>query len=198
MEFLLTLGWLACVVYSTIPSFWFMVHPRAERWRSRGGSPFRVLVPAWVTMWIGMGCLTGPWRHVRIYSTSWSWLPAAALFAVGIFLYSQSGAHFSWKQLGGLPEVLPNHREQRLVTTGIRSHVRHPVYLGHLCEMLAWSLGTGLVVCWSLTAFAIITGAVMIRMEEAELEIRFGEAFVKYRLAVPAVLPRPHARPWVR
>ena len=190
MEFVLTLGWLACVVYSTIPSFWFMVHPRAERWRSRGGSPFRVLVPAWVTMWIGMGCLTGPWRHVRIYSTSWSWLPAAALFAVGIFLYSQSGAHFSWKQLGGLPEVLPNHREQRLVTTGIRSHVRHPVYLGHLCEMLAWSLGTGLVVCWSLTAFAIITGAVMIRMEDRELEKRFGEAFTEYRRNVGAVLPK--------
>jgi protein-S-isoprenylcysteine O-methyltransferase Ste14 len=192
MDFLLTLGWLACVVYSTIPSFWFMVHPRAERWRSRGGSPFRVLVPAWVTMWIGMGCLTGPWRHVRLYSTPWSWLPAAALFAVGIFLYSQSGAHFSWRQLGGLPEVLPNQREQRLVTTGIRSRVRHPVYLGHLCEMVAWSIGTGLVVCWSLTAFAVITGAVMIRMEEAELEKRFGTEYGRYQRSVPAVLPRMH------
>lgn len=50
-----------------------MVHPRAERWRSSQGSPFRVLVPAWVTMWIGMGCLTGPWRHLRLYSTAWSW-----------------------------------------------------------------------------------------------------------------------------
>jgi protein-S-isoprenylcysteine O-methyltransferase Ste14 len=192
MDFLLTMGWLACVVYSTIPSFWFMVHPRAERWRSRGGSPFRVLVPAWVTMWVGMGCLTGPWRHVRLYSTPWNWLPAAALFAVGIFLYSQSGAHFSWRQLGGLPEVLPNQREQRLVTTGIRSRVRHPVYLGHLCEMLAWSIGTGLVVCWSLTAFAVITGAVMIRMEEAELEKRFGTEYSRYQRSVPAVLPRMH------
>jgi len=192
MDFLLTLGWLACVVYSTIPSFWFMVHPRAERWRSRAGSPFWVLVPAWVTMWIGMGCLTGPWRHVRLYSTPWSWLPAAALFGVGIFLYSQSGAHFSWRQLGGLPEVLPNQREQRLVTTGIRSRVRHPVYLGHLCEMVAWSLGSGLVVCWSLTAFAVITGAVMIRMEEAELEKRFGTEYSRYQRSVPAVLPRMH------
>ena len=190
MEFLLTLGWLACVVYSTIPSFWFMVHPLAERWRSRQGSPFRVLVPAWVGMWIGVGCLTGPWRHVRIYVTAWTWLPAAALFGMGIFLYSQSGAHFSWRQLGGLPEVLPNQREQRLVTTGIRSRVRHPVYLGHLCEMVAWSAVTGLVVCWSLTAFAIITGAVMIRMEDRELEKRFGEAFTEYRRNVGAVLPK--------
>lgn len=192
MRFLETLGWLACVVYSTIPSFWFMVHPCAERWRSRGGSPFRVLVPAWVAMWIGMGCLTGPWRHVRIYSTPWSWIPAAALFALVIFLYSRSGAHFSWRQLGGLPELLPNQREQRLVTTGIRSRVRHPVYLGHLCELLAWSVGTGLVVCWSLTAFAVITGAVMIRMEEAELEKRFGTEYSRYQRSVPAVLPKMH------
>jgi protein-S-isoprenylcysteine O-methyltransferase Ste14 len=190
MEFLLTLGWLACVVYSTIPSFWFMVHPRAERWRSRAGSPFRVLVPAWVGMWIGVGCLTGPWRHVRIYVTAWTWLPAAALFGMGIFLYSQSGAHFSWRQLGGLPEVLPNQREQRLVTTGIRSRVRHPVYLAHLCEMLAWSIGTGLAACWSLMAFAVLTGAVMIRMEDRELEKRFGQAFADYRRNVGSVLPK--------
>ena len=78
----------------------------------------------------------------------------------------------------------------RLVTTGIRSRVRHPVYLAHLCEMLAWSVGTGLAVCWLLTALAILTGAVMIRMEDAELEKRFGEDSVRYRQSVPAVIPR--------
>lgn len=68
--------------------------------------------------------------------------------------------------------------------------MRHPVYLAHLCEMIAWSLGTGVAVCWGLTAFAIATGAVMIRMEDAELEKRFGAEFVEYRKRVPAVVPR--------
>jgi protein-S-isoprenylcysteine O-methyltransferase Ste14 len=117
-------------------------------------------------------------------------MPAAVLFAAGIFLYSKSGAHFSWAQLGGLPEVRAGNDAQRLITHGIRARVRHPVYLGHLCEMLAWSLGTGLVVCWVLTAFAIVTGAVMIRMEDAEMEARFGAAFTEYRLSVGAVLPK--------
>jgi protein-S-isoprenylcysteine O-methyltransferase Ste14 len=111
------------------------------------------------------------------------------LFAIGIFIYSRAGAHFSWEQLGGLPEVRPDHPHDRLVTTGIRARVRHPVYLAHLCEMLAWSIGAGLLVCWILTAFAIATGAVMIGMEDAELERRFGDAFRRYRVAVPAVLP---------
>jgi protein-S-isoprenylcysteine O-methyltransferase Ste14 len=190
MQFLRTLGWLACVVYSTIPLFWLMVHPRAQAWRARPRSPFRVLIPAWIVMWFGVAALTGPWRKAAFYSTPWAWLPATLLFAAGIFIYQRSGAHFSWSQLGGLPEVRANNQNQRLVTTGIRARVRHPVYLAHLCEMLAWSVGTGLAVCWLLTAFAIVTGAVMIRMEDAELEKRFGEEFRNYRNRVQAVFPR--------
>ena len=190
MQFLRSLAWLACVVYSTIPLFWLMVHPRAHRWRAREASPFRVLVPAWIVMWVSMGALTGPWRDASFYSTPWTWVPAALLFATGIFMYSSAGAHFSWAQLGGLPEVRVAHRDDRLVTTGIRSRVRHPVYLGHLCEMLAWSVGTGLTVCWLLTSLAIATGAVMIRLEDAELEKRFGAEYVAYRQRVHAVLPK--------
>ena len=194
MQLVRTLGWLACVVYSTIPLFWLMVHPRAHKWRKIERSPFRFLVPAWMTMWVGIGAITGHWRNVEIYSTPWSWIPAAALFAIGFFLYARSGAHFSWAQLGGLPEVRSDHRDDRLVTTGIRAHVRHPVYLAHLCEMLAWSIGTGLLVCWLLTTLTITTGAVMIRMEDAELEKRFGEEYRRYRLSVPAILPRDSVR----
>jgi protein-S-isoprenylcysteine O-methyltransferase Ste14 len=190
MQFLRLLGWLACVVYATIPLFWLMVHPRAHRWRKSERSPFRVLVPAWITMWVGFGVLTGPWRSAVIYSARWTWIPAALLFVVGIVIYSQCGTHFSWAQLGGLPEVRPDHRDDRLVTTGIRARVRHPIYLAHLCEMLAWSVGTGSLVCWVLTAFAIMTGAVMIRMEDKELEGRFGEEFLRYRTSVGALLPR--------
>ena len=52
--------------------------------------------------------------------------------------------------------------------------------------MLAWSAGTGLAVCWALTAFAIGTGAVLIRMEDKELENRFGEEYRRYRSTLPA------------
>ena len=180
------------MVYSTIPLFWLMIHPRAQRWRERVRSPYRVLVPAWIVMWAGVGTLTGPWRQVALYSTAWSWIPAGLLFGAGLWIYARAGMHFSWAQLAGVheirqPELQAEHREQRLVTTGIRARVRHPVYLGHLCEMLAWSFGTGLVVCWLLTGFAMITGAAMIRMEDAELEKRFGEEYAGYRRRVPAL-----------
>jgi protein-S-isoprenylcysteine O-methyltransferase Ste14 len=184
-----TAAWIACIIYSTIPSFWLLIHPRVEYWRSRPRSPYRILLPAWIAMWALLAALTEHWRDLTLYHRAWCWIPAAALFSTGLVLYKLSGTGFSPAQLGGLPEVLPDCR-QSLVTTGIRTRVRHPVYLAHVCEMLAWSIGTGLAVCWALTALAIATGAVMIKMEDEELENRFGEEYHQYRLRVPAVLPR--------
>jgi protein-S-isoprenylcysteine O-methyltransferase Ste14 len=147
-------------------------------------------VPAWIGMWALVAAITAPWRGVLLYENGWTWIPAATLFCAGLILYKLSHREFSLIQLGGLPEILHHHSRQHLVTTGIRARVRHPVYLGHLCEMLAWSLGTGLAVCWALTALAITTGAFMIRMEDEELENRFSEEFRQYRATVPAVLPK--------
>jgi protein-S-isoprenylcysteine O-methyltransferase Ste14 len=184
-----TVGWIACLSYSTIPGFWLLIHPRAEFWRSRPRSPYRILLPGWIGMWALMAAITAPWRGITLYENRWTWIPAGAFFCAGLVLYKLSHSEFSLTQLGGLPEVLPNHSHQALVTAGIRARIRHPVYLGHFFEMLAWSVGTGLAVCWALTAFAVATGIVMIRMEEAELEKRFGEKYVAYRNRVPAILP---------
>ena len=141
-------------------------------------------------MWVAVALVTRPWRDLSLYQVRWTWGVAAGLFVCGLYVYSRSGKNFSAEQLGGLPEVQGGNREQRLVTDGIRSRVRHPVYLAHLCEMLAWSVGTGLAACWGLTAFAVMTGTAMIQMEDAELEERFGDSYRAYRSSVPAVLPK--------
>jgi len=188
LALLRTLGWIACVIYSTIPAFWLLIHPLAPFWRSRPRSAYWILLPIWIGIWALAAAISASWRGATLYENRWTWIPAAALFCAGLVLYKLSHSGFSLTQLGGLPEVLPDH-SQRLVTTGIRARVRHPVYLGHLFEMLAWSVGTGLAVCWALTAFAVASGIVMIRMEEAELEKRFGAEYVAYRRRVPAILP---------
>lgn len=185
-----TIGWLACVVYSTIPGFWLVIHSRVDYWRSQRALPYRVIVPGWMGAWGAIGLITLPWQHVRLYGTPWMWLPAIALFAIGFWLYRKAGVNFSKQQLYGLSELQARDAEQRLVTTGIRGRVRHPIYLAHLCEMLAWSIATGLAVCYGLTAFAMVTGAVMIRKEDGELESRFGEEYRRYRDSVPALIPK--------
>jgi len=190
LDLLRTVGWIACVIYSTIPAFWLLIHPRAEYWRSRRKSPYKILLPVWIAIWVAVAVLTAPWRRLLLYKSDLTWLPAAPLFCTGLILYTLSHQQFTLAQLGGLPEILQGGNQQRLVTTGIRNQVRHPVYLGHLCEMLAWSAGTGLAVCWALTAFAIVTGAAMIKMEDKELEKRFGQEYRHYRSRVPALLPK--------
>jgi protein-S-isoprenylcysteine O-methyltransferase Ste14 len=185
-----TLAWLISIPYSTIPAFWFLIHPRAEYWRSRRTSPYKILLPVWIAMWIALAAITAPWRHVVLYRDKRTLLPAALLFCAGIILYRLSGTNFTLAQLSGLPEVLRTNRDQRLITTGIRARLRHPVYLAHLCEMLAWSLASALAVCWALTAFAILTGALMIKLEDDELETRFGDPYRAYRRSVPALIPK--------
>ena len=183
-------GWMICIAYSTIPAFWLLIHPYANVWRARKRSPYLVLLPVWIALWIVIGLLTSRWRNTTIYITPWTWIPAVVLFSIGLWIYWQSGKSFSTAQLSGLPEVRPSHREQRLVTSGIRSRVRHPIYLAHFCEMLAWSIGTGLMVPYALSGFAVVTGAIMIRLEDKELEQRFGKEYRAYREKVPAVLPK--------
>src|SRR5256886_10818789 len=184
LAFLQTIGWLVVIVYASIPSFWLLVHPRVEYWRSRQRSPYRVLIPVWITMWIAVGNTTAPWRHVLIYNTGWTWIPAAILFFTGLWLYKSSGEHFSGPQLIGVAELLPSQGEQRLVISGIRDRIRHPVYLGHLCEMLAWSIG-GVPVGFSLTRFAAPTGVIMIRFEDKELAERIGGEHLRHICQFP-------------
>lgn len=183
-----------CAIYSTIPGYWLLIHPRADYWRGHK-SPYRVLLPLWAGMFTVVVGLTAPFRKLALYHTPWSWLGAAVLFTIGILLYRAGGAHFSLKQLQGMPELSTQHAQNPLITTGIRGRVRHPIYLAHFTEMLAWSIGTGLLVCAVLTVLAILGGIFLIRTEDAELERRFGDAYRSYRKSVPALIPRfkePH------
>jgi len=141
-------------------------------------------------MWIALGALSWPFRKILLYDTNRAWFPAAALIALGIYLYARGRHGFSPFQLSGHAELDPARHQQTLVVAGIRRRVRHPIYLGHVCEMLGWSVGTGLAVLYALTAFALISGAFMVRLEDAELEERFGEQYRRYQKEVPAIFPR--------
>jgi protein-S-isoprenylcysteine O-methyltransferase Ste14 len=182
-------GWLVSVVYSTIPALWLIVHPRARK-LGRATAPLMIVGPVWFGLWLIMSAITSHWRHVTLYNNSWAWLGSAPLFVVGMFLYWQSLGEFTFDQVLGRSELHPHKYEQRLVTTGIRERVRHPIYLAHFVELLGWSIGTGLVVVYAMTAFAALSGALMIRIEDHELEQRFGDEYRRYRERVPAVLPR--------
>jgi protein-S-isoprenylcysteine O-methyltransferase Ste14 len=190
MRVLLTIGWIAGVAYSTVPTLWLMVHSRARRLGAMSREPLPIVGLVWAVPWIVIAGVTYPWRGVRLYSSKLAWIAGAALIATGLAIYAMARREFSTDQLLGRPELQPDRHEQRLVVGGIRARVRHPYYLGHLCELLGWTLGTGLAVLYVLLVFTIVTGAWMIRLEERELVERFGESYVEYRRRVPPLWPK--------
>jgi len=189
LHIFLTLVWFLCCGYATIPCFWFAAHPYARFWRQQRRSPYYALLPIWAALIATTCALTWRWHRERLYTTPWAWIPAALLLAAGFRLYYLAHRGFTSGQLAGRPELESGNQDQRLVVSGIRRRIRHPIYLGHLLEMIGWALGSGLIVVWWLIAFAVITGAIMIRMEEGELEARFGDAYRRYKSSVPAILP---------
>jgi protein-S-isoprenylcysteine O-methyltransferase Ste14 len=94
-------------------------------------------------------------------------------------------------RLIGRHELEPEREPGILINFGVHSLVRHPMYLGHLCTMLGFTLGAGTVACFGLLAFALVTGAIMIRFEEHELHARFGPAWEEYCEHTPAIFPIP-------
>jgi protein-S-isoprenylcysteine O-methyltransferase Ste14 len=188
------LALLACSVYGTIPLFWFVVHPFVGQWRESGRRAYAFILPIWGGFIAISFAFMWPFRSLRSYANWFAWAPAAIFFFLGFSIYRAAFQRFDRAQVSGLAELEPDRHRQHLITSGIRSRVRHPIYLGHLCEIVGWCMGTGLVALYALAAFAVITGAIMIRMEDRELEARFGEAFREYRARVPGVLPRVQKR----
>jgi protein-S-isoprenylcysteine O-methyltransferase Ste14 len=186
---LLTLAWLVGTINGTIPLFALIVRPFAKFLRSRQ-SRLLVIIPSWFGMLAVVYFLTWQWRNAIFYRTPAAWLAAVSLFATAILIYPRSRLHVFHIQAVGRRE-LELGREQRLITSGIRRHIRHPVYFAHLCMLLALAVGSGETVLCGLTVFALLTGWPMIWQEEVELERRFGEEYLAYKRAVPAILIPP-------
>ncbi|MCU1286574.1 MAG: putative protein-S-isoprenylcysteine methyltransferase-like protein [Acidobacteriales bacterium] len=183
----LTLAWVVGIVYATIPSFWLAIHPFAEKWRSRRGKVYPLMGGIWLAMILVIAGLTCPWRLERFYESAWSSVAGAVFFAFGILTYRQIGRDFGGDKLMGRAEIHPEKYEQRLVTSGMHAKMRHPIYLAHLWMLTAWTVGSGLKVLFVLWVFAIVTGVLMIRVEDKELEARFGDEFREYKKRVRAI-----------
>lgn len=191
---LLHIPWVASVLYSSIPLFWFAIHPFADSWRNMRPSPYRILLPVWAAIIFALCWATWPWRSVRIYSSPWMWAPAALLFLYALRTYAGIRSGFGAHKLSGEAELRPREHAQELVTTGLHARMRHPIYVAHLSSLAGWALGSGLMIGFVLLAVsALAMFPLMIWMEEQELEKRFGRSFLEYKARVPLV-PLPFQR----
>jgi hypothetical protein len=188
---LLHIPWMVSVLYSSIPLFWFAIHPFADFWRRMHRSPYWLLLPIWAAIIFALAGAAWPWRSERLYSSDsseWMWAPAVLLMFLGFRTYAAIGSGFGLRKLSGEAELRPQEHAQELVTTGLHARMRHPIYIAHLLNLAGWSVGSGLVVSFVLLAIsALVTFPLMIWIEEHELEQRFGASYRQYREKVPLI-----------
>ncbi|HEY6350298.1 MAG TPA: methyltransferase [Candidatus Angelobacter sp.] len=187
-EKLLLASWFIGILYSSIPLFWFFIHPAARRWQGMQRSPYRLLLPLWAVVIGVLMSATWPWHSRQIYSNVWFWLPAFLLFLLGARTYRRIGPDFGLHNLIGETELRPQEHEQALVTTGLHQRMRHPIYFAHLCMFAACTISSGLLENFILLAVSLfITFPLMIWLEERELKKRFGQSFLDYKARVPLI-----------
>jgi hypothetical protein len=185
---LLHIPWMVSVLYSSIPLFWFAIHPFADFWRRMNRSPYLLLLPIWAVIIFALAWVTWPWRSVQLYSSPWMWAPAAPLMFFGLRTYGGIRSGFGTHKLSGEAEVRPQEHQQELVTTGLHARMRHPIYVAHLLNLAGWTIGSGLAVSFVLLALSLLTTfPLMIWFEERELAMRFGTRYREYQRSVPLV-----------
>ncbi|HYC53136.1 MAG TPA: isoprenylcysteine carboxylmethyltransferase family protein, partial [Gemmatimonadaceae bacterium] len=83
---------------------------------------------------------------------------------------------------------------QRLVTYGVFSWMRNPLYVGNFLIWIGFVVGSGV---WWFIPVAIVLFAVeyslIVRYEEGVLESIFGDEYVQYKGRTPRWFPRPPA-----
>lgn len=127
----------------------------------------------------------------------WQWSGAAAWVANGLAVLAAAGFLYSLRYYDGsgflgLRQLREDHRgldePEGLCISPLHRWVRHPWY------------SLGLVILWSrdmdapllLTALCVTAYFVIgSRLEERKLIAQYGEAYARYRQAVPGLLPRP-------
>lgn len=184
-EKLLLIPWFIGILYSSIPLFWFFIHPIALRWQGMRWSPYRLLLPLWAVVIGVLLSATWPWHSRQIYTSGWLWMPALLFFLLGARTYRRI-PDFGLHNFSGETELRPQEHKQALVTSGLHQRMRHPIYFAHLCMFIAWTIGSGLLVNFILLGVSIcVTFPLMIWLEERELNRRFGQSYVDYKARVP-------------
>lgn len=130
-----------------------------------------------------------PWSFVRL--PGWlRWTGAglglAAVALIGVVHRTLDGS-FS--------PTIHLRRHHQLVTTGPYRFVRHPMYAAYLVLFLgAFLLSSNWVIGAGGTGVILTLMTVRLAGEERRLEERFGDAWLAYREATGAFLPRPGRR----
>jgi methanethiol S-methyltransferase len=116
--------------------------------------------------WFGL-CIFDPYRVSLPVAVKWGGL---ALFAGGMFL-----AIGALLQLRGLENI------DHLVTTGLFSRIRHPMYTGFILWILGWSTYHEAIASLAVGLIGVANILYWRRLEDARLLAQYGNIYQQYK-----------------
>jgi protein-S-isoprenylcysteine O-methyltransferase Ste14 len=190
MHFLQVVAGFFLFIELPIPIYWLILHPFNSFWRTRVRAAFWI---AGLTAWTAGGALLWIFRPLLLAAARPSWVAfAAGLALIGVEVYLLLRVE---RELGG--RRLVGHAELtgtgEMFTGGLYASVRHPRYTGMFCAVVGAALLAGTLRLWTILVVWWVLALVVIRLEERELDARFGPAYAAYRKRVPAFFT---FRPW--
>jgi protein-S-isoprenylcysteine O-methyltransferase Ste14 len=135
----------------------------------------------------GVAILLNAWmtRTFAMPVSSSAGLAAAILAAIGLWLRV-----WGTGQISAATMMSMSVSTDRLVTTGIYSLVRHPLYLGDLLIFGGYALFLFPPLGAVFVVFHVARVLRLIAFEESQLSARYGAVFDEYCRRVPKLLPR--------
>ncbi|RAI94912.1 methyltransferase family protein [Algoriphagus yeomjeoni] len=110
------------------------------------------------------------------------------LAGFGTIIATKSSKNYSIKRFLGIKPSSMDSEE--LITTGLYAKVRHPLYSGLVLIFLGYFLFAGTISSVVHLGCLLLYLPLGIYYEEKNLIVQFGEAYQKYKAAVPAIIPR--------
>ena len=188
-----TVGAVLVCLYLPVPFIMLWIHEFHRRQGNVHARSFVLHGIVYVGLVAGVAALYRVWPMV-----AWPWHLAlragggVLIVAALVLLALTYRVIDSWTAMAG-PQLTGGHG-RRLHTSGVYGVVRHPRYTVLIIGSVGNFLLTGFPLL--LAASAVTTALVMlvVRIEERELIDFFGDAYRRYRSAVPALFPAMHRR----
>ena len=140
----------------------------------------RQIAAGFAIVLFGLGCLAygREWRFVFFSSITTEML-GSTIVLVGVLL-----------RILAFKEIPCTYRIDRLVTSGVYSKTRNPVYLSFMIIVFGIAIFSrrSLTILWIIESVLILYWVA--KCEESDLETKFGEEYRRYKRNVPRFIPQ--------
>ena len=180
------------MMWPFVPMFLIEVHFATGFWRRLGFWTFFAVFLEWLPIAFVVYALR---EMVLAYEVALGLLfvvLGVALVAAGVAFHVWTAKLLGLKATIGYPELKPSSYEenQRIITSGPFSVVRHPSYWAHTMIIVGVFLITGVIAVGIIAIVDfLIAYFVTTTLEERELVERFGEEYKEYQKKVPKFFP---------